>query len=57
MNWKAIAQALDAGIPERDLPRVTTPLEALEAAFRPAASELKPADEPAGVFCVEETDE
>jgi hypothetical protein len=36
---------------------VTRPLEALEAVFRPAARELKPADEPAGVFCVEETDE
>lgn len=57
MDWKAIAQALGAGIPERDLPRVTRPLEALEAAFRAAARELKPADEPASVFCAEETDE
>jgi hypothetical protein len=48
---------MNIGIPERELSRVTRPLEVLEAAFRPAAGELQPADEPACVFCAEETEE
>jgi hypothetical protein len=35
MNWKAIAIALEVPLEERDLPRVVTPLEALDRAFRP----------------------
>ena len=48
-NWKAIAIALDAGIPEADLPRVTAPLDSLETAFRPLVATLGPGDEAAPV--------
>jgi hypothetical protein len=53
-DWKAIAKASGIGIPDKDLDRVTAPLEALEEVFRPLANTLTPDVEPATEFRVEE---
>ena len=39
-NWKTLAAALDPPIPEELLADVLSPLETLEAAFRPLVSDL-----------------
>lgn len=49
-DWNLLAKAHDLGIPAEELPRVTAPLAALEAAFRPLVSDLPEALEPAIVF-------
>ena len=53
-DWKAIAKASGIGIPDKDIDRVTAPLEALEEVFRPLAHTLTPDVEPATEFRVEE---
>ncbi len=49
-DWNLLATAHDLGIPAEELPRVTAPLTALDAAFRPLAADLPEALEPAIVF-------
>jgi hypothetical protein len=51
-NWKQLASALGAGIPDAELDRVTGPLDALEAAFRPLATKIPPETEPAYVVFI-----
>ncbi len=49
-DWKAVAQALDLNIPEKDLDRVLGPVAALETAFRPAIASLDAGADMAVVF-------
>jgi hypothetical protein len=49
-DWKLLAEAQNLDIPADELPRVTAPLGALEAAFRPLIADLPPDLEPAVVF-------
>jgi hypothetical protein len=53
-NWKQLASALGAGIPEAELDRVTGPLETLEAAFRPLTTKIPPETEPVYVVSLAE---
>ena len=50
MDWKAIARARGLEIPPADLERLATPLEALDAVFRPLTRDLPPDLEPALEF-------
>lgn len=45
MDWKAIAVVLNVHLKEQDLPRVVTPLETLDRAFRSLQAEI-PFDAP-----------
>lgn len=45
MDWKEIAVVLDVRLEEQDLPRVVTPLDTLDRAFRPLQTEI-PFDAP-----------
>ncbi len=49
-NWRKIAEGLAEDIPEADLARAATALDALEAAFRPLAREIPESVEPAVIF-------
>ena len=49
-DWKLLAEAQNLDIPADELPRVTAPLGALEAAFRPLIVDLPTDLEPAVVF-------
>jgi hypothetical protein len=49
-DWKLIAEAQNLDIPADELPRVTAPLGALEAALRPLIADLPPDLEPVVVF-------
>ena len=49
-NWKALAEALELGIPEADIGRIAPALEALEASFTSLAAKLPFDTEPAIVF-------
>lgn len=49
-DWNLLAEAQGAGIPAEELARVTAPLAALEAAFRPLVADLAEGLEPAIVF-------
>jgi hypothetical protein len=51
-NWKKIAEASDARIPEPDLDRITPALDTLEAAFRPLTKHIPDDVEPALAFYV-----
>jgi len=54
-DWNLLVKAQGLDIPEEDLPRVTVPLGALEAAFRPLAANLPVDLESAVAFeCPEE---
>jgi hypothetical protein len=55
-NWKAIAAGLDLPIPESDLEKIESSLDALEKVFRPLAAAVSEDIEPAVIFhCQEET--
>jgi hypothetical protein len=49
-DWNLLAEAQSLDIPAEELSRVTAPLGALEAAFRPLIADLPPDLEPAVVF-------
>jgi len=49
-DWKALAAARCPDIPPEAVARITPALDALEAAFRPLALQLTPADEAAITF-------
>lgn len=49
-DWKLLVEAQNLDIPAEELPRVTAPLGALEAAFRALIANLPPDLEPAVVF-------
>jgi len=49
-NWKAIALAHAPDVPAPAVDRITAPLDALEAAFRPLVKSLGPEAEPATTF-------
>jgi hypothetical protein len=54
-DWNSLVAAHGLDIPADELPRVTAPLDALEAAFRPLAAHLPVELEPAVTFeCREE---
>jgi hypothetical protein len=52
-DWKAIAGASGITVAGKDLDRITQPLDALEAAFRPLVKDLSPDLEPSVDFRVE----
>jgi hypothetical protein len=45
-DWKALAQARGLNLPDKELDRISAPLAALEAAFRPLVAGLTPGQEP-----------
>jgi hypothetical protein len=49
-DWKAIAKVHGLDLPAPVLDRITAPLDALEAAFRPLAKGLTHDAEPATIF-------
>ena len=49
-NWKQIASATAAAIPEPDLARISPSLDSLEAAFRPLTRQIPHDVEPAIIF-------
>jgi hypothetical protein len=49
-NWSLMAQAQGLEIPEDQLRRISTTLDALEAAFRPLTSQLNPGVETAVTY-------
>lgn len=54
-DWNSLVAAHGLDIPAEELSRVTAPLDALEAAFRPLAAHLPVDLEPAVIFeCPEE---
>lgn len=54
-DWKLLAEALALEIPAPDIEKVSAPLDALEAAFRPLAAAIPHEVEPAVIFlCPEE---
>lgn len=52
-NWKLAAEALNLGIPESELPKLSQTLESIEAAFRPLAESIPDDVEPAVIFHVQ----
>jgi hypothetical protein len=56
-NWKQLAAALNLDIPDEDLERLQSSLEAMEAAVRRLVERLPHATEPAVIFqCQPEED-
>ena len=49
-DWKLLAKALSLDIPDPDIEKITPPLDALEASFRPLAAAIPHEIEPAVVF-------
>jgi hypothetical protein len=49
-DWKKIAQANGLTIPAADMDRITPPLDALEAAFRPLVRTIAPGTDLAVIF-------
>ena len=45
-DWNSIARASGLGIPDQEIARITVPLAALEATFRPLVQSLTPDIEP-----------
>ena len=52
-DWKALAKASGSPLADKDLDRLTQPLETLEEIFRPLTNDLSPDLEPAVEFRVE----
>ncbi len=56
-DWTLLARAGGLDIPAADLAKTASTLEALDAAFRPLASDLTPEMEPCAVFRAGEENE
>jgi hypothetical protein len=53
-DWRAMAKAMDLGIPPEDLEKISPVLEGLEAAFAPLRGTIPDEVEPAVTFRAEE---